>query len=241
MKVLVFDIWGDFGHFRKFFSTSSPLTYSIIPPTAMYGILGAILGFEKENNFYLEKLNHQTVRYGIKILKPVKKTRIGLNHINTKGNIWIPKQRREGPRTQIRTEFLKDPGYRCYIHITDENLFERLIEYVSQHKSVYTVSLGLSECLAQFQYVTIEEVHKTESNDYTEMATVLKHSMIQENGLLIEDGKTYMKETVATEMDVNRVVSNYEEIIFESTGKPIKVLVDHSYVTSQSEHICFIN
>lgn len=241
MKVLVFDIWGDFGHFRKYFSTSSPLTYSIIPPTAMYGILGAILGFEKENNYYLEKLNHQTVKYGLQILKPVKKIRLGLNHINTKGNIWIPKQRREGPRTQIRTEFLKEPYYRCYIHVADENLFERLIEYVSQHKTVYTVSLGLSECLAQFQFVTIEDVHKIESNDFTEMVTVFKHSMIKENGLLVEEGKTYMKETVATEMAPNRVVSNYEEIIFESTGKPLKVLVDHSYVTSKLEHICFVN
>lgn len=241
MKILVFDIWGDFGHFRKYFSTSSPLTYSIIPPTAIYGILGAILGFDKEENQYLKKLNDRTIKYGLQILNPIKKMRIGLNHINTKGNIWVPKQRREGPRTQIRTEFLKNPRYRCYIHVTDEELFEQLIDYVKLHKSVYTVSLGLSECLANYQFVKVDNVKKYVPNDYISVSTVFANSMVQQGGLKIEEGKTYMKETVATAIDTNRVVSNYEEIIFEANGEPILAFVEHCYLNEDEEYICFIN
>lgn len=241
MKVLVFDIWSDFGHFRKFFSTSSPLTHSIIPPTAIYGILGAILGMNKEENQYLEKLNHRTVKYGLQILNPIKKMRIGLNHINTKGNIWVPKQRREGARTQIRTEFLKDPSFRCYIHLTDKKIFEQLIEYVKHLKSAYTVSLGLSECIAQFQFVKVDHVQKVVPNDYTKILTVFTHSIIQRGGIKVEVGKTYMKETVATAIDTNRIVSNYEEIIFEPSGQQVTAFLDYCYVNEASEHICFIN
>ncbi|MDI3478645.1 MAG: CRISPR-associated protein Cas5h, partial [Thermoanaerobacterium sp.] len=32
MKSLIFDIYGDFGHFKKYYTTSSPLTFSFPPP-----------------------------------------------------------------------------------------------------------------------------------------------------------------------------------------------------------------
>jgi len=53
MKVLVFDIWGDYGHFRKFYTTTSPLTFSFPPPPTIAGILGAIYGTDKKTNEYL--------------------------------------------------------------------------------------------------------------------------------------------------------------------------------------------
>ncbi|MFB3896899.1 MAG: CRISPR-associated protein Cas5, partial [bacterium] len=34
MKILVFDIWGDLGHFRKFYTTTSPLSFSFPPPSS---------------------------------------------------------------------------------------------------------------------------------------------------------------------------------------------------------------
>jgi CRISPR-associated protein Cas5h len=241
MKVLVFDIWADYGHFRKYFTTSSPLTYSIIPPTAMYGILGAILGLAKEDNQYLQKLNGNTVKYGLQIVKPIKKVRLGMNYINTKGKVWIPKQRREGARTQIRTEFLKDPYYRCYIHLTDDELFDHLIHYVNEHKSVYSISLGLSECLANIHYVKVDQYKQYSLQEHANILTVIPSSSVKENGLSIEEGKTYMKERVATLMDPQRIVSNYEEVIFETNGQPILATVDQCYRNENNEHIVFMN
>ena len=42
-ELLIFDIRGEYGHFRKYNTTTSPLTYSIPTRTAIAGILGAIL------------------------------------------------------------------------------------------------------------------------------------------------------------------------------------------------------
>ena len=47
-EILIFDISSEYGHFRKFNTTTSPLTYSIPTRTAVVGIIGAILGLERE-------------------------------------------------------------------------------------------------------------------------------------------------------------------------------------------------
>lgn len=241
MDILVFDIRADFGHFRKYYSTSSPLTYSIIPPTAMYGILGAILGLTKEENGYLKILNERTVKFGLQILTPVKKMRMGINYVNTKGNVWLPKQRREGARTQIRVEFLKNPSYRCYVHLKDELLFRQLTEYIRQHKSVYTVSLGLSECLADIVYVDRYSVNECQSVKEACIDTVLSNELVEGKGIKIEEGKSYMKERVPTAMNEERIVSKYEEMLFEPEGKPITASVKRCYQTEQGQYITFLN
>ena len=81
-QVLVFDISGEYGHFRKFNTTSSPLTYSIPTHTALAGILGAILGIERESSTGVfpegvipvnELFSPDTRNFGIQILNPIKK------------------------------------------------------------------------------------------------------------------------------------------------------------------------
>jgi len=56
MKVLVFDVSSDYAHFRQPYSTTSSLTYAIPPRTAIFGLIGAILGidsggFGRSNHF----------------------------------------------------------------------------------------------------------------------------------------------------------------------------------------------
>ena len=87
MKTLVFDIWADIGHFRKYYTTSSPLTFSFPSPPTIAGMLGAIIGSGKDrylSDFALDQM------YQIGLLNPVKKFRWGINYINTKDNFWQP-------------------------------------------------------------------------------------------------------------------------------------------------------
>ncbi|MDD4749617.1 MAG: CRISPR-associated protein Cas5, partial [Methanosarcinaceae archaeon] len=74
MKVLVFDVWGEFGHFRKHYTTTSPLTFSIPPRTAISGMIGAIIGLDKAE--YLKYFSKNEAKIAVKIESPVKKTRI---------------------------------------------------------------------------------------------------------------------------------------------------------------------
>lgn len=230
MRTLVFDLWGEWGHFRKYYATTSPLTFSVLPPTSAYGILGAILGLSKEGNAYLTRLREARTLIGIGLIHPVKKIMLGLNLINTKGNIWVPKHRREGARTQIRTEFLKDARFRLFVSMEDSQLFNQLISQIKQHKTYYTVSLGLSELLANFQFIDEIDGQRKESNGQpVTLDTIVPLSMIRNKGVRLSPGKRYKKERLPMMMDSNRVVLAYEECLYDMNGTAIEADVKQYY------------
>lgn len=242
MKVLVFDLWGDYGHFRKFYTTSSPLTFSFPPPSTVAGILGAIFGARKEE--YLKIFSPDNCGIALKIVKPIKKVRMGLNFINTKGNYWTPvlkitpKSTHE-PRTQIRTEFLKDSYFRIYFIHEDKKILFRLAKLVEEHKSIYTVSLGLSELLADFKFIGIYDTEKISDGLAVEIDTPIVASNLIPNRFEIEPEKKYFKEKMPIIMNPKRIIEKYDDVIFESQGKTIKAQLNTYYKLENGENIAF--
>jgi CRISPR-associated protein Cas5h len=239
MKVLIFDLWGDYGHFRKFYTTSSPLTFSFPPPPTIAGILGAIYGAGKDE--YLEVFSSARCKIGLKILKPVKKIRMGINLINTKGNYWtIVSKKNHEPRTQIRTEFLKEPAFRIYLSHAEDNVFEKLVNNIKEHKSFYTVSLGLSELLADFKFVAlIDGMEKEEFVQSIELSSVIPAVQLASREIEIESGRKYFREKIPMVIDKTRVVQRYEDVIFETNGKNIRAKANEWVVLENGEYITF--
>jgi len=218
MKVLVFDIWGDFAHFKKFYTTSSPLTFSFPPPPTVKGILGAIAGYDKED--YLKYFSREKCSIALQILNPIKKIRLGLNHINTKGNFWRPtKKGTHEARTQIPAEFIKDPAYRIYVSHKNEETFTILVNNIMAHKTYFTVSLGLSELIADFKYIgLLEFVERNEQE--AEISSIIPTSVIMDT-ISFKEGNRYFKERIPIDMNYERIVERYEDVIFESQGQKI--------------------
>jgi len=238
MKILVFDIWADYGHFRKFYTTSSPLTFSFPPPSTIAGILGAVYGVGKDE--YLKKFSYDECKIALKIVNPVKKVRMGINLINTKGGYWtLYSNQYHEPRTQIRTEFLKDPYFRIYFTHENEGIFKALASLLKEHKSTYTVSLGLSELLADFKYVDEYNSKLKTDNEFVEFQTPVTESKLIQNGLEIESGKKYFKEKMPIKMNPERVVEKYDDVIFEPDGKTIKAKVQTYFKLENGENITF--
>lgn len=226
-KVLTFDLCGDFAHFRKYYSTTSPLTFSIIPPVTLLGVLGAILGLSKEENLYIEALNAAGTEVGIQLLKPVKKFRMGINLINTKNDYWVPRHRSEGARTQIKYEFLKNVAYRIYVAMKSEELFNKLAYNVARHKCVYTISLGLSELLADFSFVDVRDFYWRENPvDFVEIATAVPIKDVLQGGIDITPGKRYLKENMPIRMKSTREVTQYGELLTETRGNYLKLKIN---------------
>ncbi|ADO45628.1 CRISPR-associated protein Cas5, Hmari subtype [Hydrogenobacter thermophilus TK-6] len=221
MKVLVFDLFGDLGHFRKFYTTSSPLTFPFPPQPTIRGIIGAIMGFGKEE--YLDKT--KDIYVGVKIVNPIKKLRTGLNLIFTKGSsgefdpTLDPSRKGDANktlRTQVKFEFVKDPRYRIYISASEEFL-KKLTDMVKNHKTYYTVSLGLSELLADFSFVGVFDSHPIDVSDRAD--SVIPSRIIRE----IDIGKVQKigKERIPVVMDSNRMVKMYEDVVFSVEGGAI--------------------
>lgn len=236
MKTLIFNIWGQWGHFRTYYTTSSPLTFSIIPPTSAFGVIGAILGLSKEKNEYLKILNEANTKIAVSLDNEIKKTRMGVNLIDTKHHFW-----KIHNRTQIRTEYLRDAKYKIFVTMDNEILMNTLIQRVREHKTYYTVSLGLSEMIADFAFVDEIDFISNQNNDYVDIHSIIPMSSLPEQkGIQIEEGKWYKKEMLPINMDDNRVVHKYEECLFEMKAKPIKAK-PKNYWSGGNYNVIFLN
>lgn len=238
MKVLVFDIYGDYGHFRKFYTTTSPLTFSFPPPPTIAGILGAIYGADKSE--YLKIFGYDFCKTALKIVNPIKKVRMGINLINTKDNKYFQllKKANHEPRTQIRTEFLKKPRFRIYVFHKEEKIFDNLLCNLREHKCIYSVSFGLSELLANFKFVGVYKAEEIK-DEIAELLTPIVASNLVDNGLEIESGRKYFKEKMPIRMNPDRVIEIYDDVIYEPDGKSIRAKVKTYYKLENGENITF--
>lgn len=218
-KLLIFDIWGNYGHFRKPYTTTSPLTYSIPPRTALTGIIGAILGIEKEKNN--RDLNYNNCNMSLKILNPIKKVVIGQNLINTKEAKMMARMPKKGGRTQIRFEKLKDIKYRIYIEIFDSKNYDLLKKNLENHISKYTISLGLTEDLANFEY--IGEYEYEQKNGDVDLDSVVNMENLTPENIIFEENKEYFADTYPLEMKKDREVTEFGEILIERKSKKIRL------------------
>lgn len=225
MKVLVFDIWGKFGHFKKFYTTASPLTFSVPPPTAIYGMIGAILGFEKDD--YLNYLNKKTTKVAIQIINPIKKSRYTYNYIDTKNSNSFHLIKN---RTQIKIEFLKNPKYRFYINISDNDIFDKLIKMVKNKESFYTLSLGLANLLANFKFVGLYDANFIGKSEYID-SVILADNIEKIN---VKEGYRYFKEKLPMDMNVDRETLSYKDVVMELNGQRMEGLFKDSYSINNS-------
>ena len=75
-KLLVFDIWGNYAHYKQIYATTSAISYPIPFKTAIYGYVSAILGFNKIENNYLKYFQDGNCKIGLQLLNEISTTRI---------------------------------------------------------------------------------------------------------------------------------------------------------------------
>jgi len=235
-RLLRFDVWGEYAHFKKYYTTSSPLTFAIPPRTAISGFIGAILGIDK--NEYPQYFTRDKASIAVRILHPVNKYRISENFIDTKpsGSIDMSKIKN---RTQIKLEVVRRPGYRIYFTHTDETMLEQLHAMIQSHKTVYTPCLGISEFLANFKFYDFVEFK--EANNISEAVSVFTASpKDQLANIEFENGKSYFSESLPGEMNMDRSVNDYVETLYERSGQSINVKTDQGWKTEDGEYFLFL-
>jgi len=219
-KALVFDIWGDYAHFRRGYTTTSPTTFGFPPRTALTGLIAAILGLpnEKENTdiTYYEILGKGKSFLALRILNPIEKVQINLNLIDTKHGFthWEIQRKGQSPITPRPFQFLKDPKYRIYIWLQDSYYYRKLKELLATHKSKYTAYLGISECIANFRFNGEVQVKEEYTNSIDSIIDTSKATV------KIEEGKKYNMDKMPAFMNKNREVEGYINFIYDVSGNP---------------------
>jgi CRISPR-associated protein Cas5h len=232
-KVLCFELFGDYAQFKKYFTNMSPLSFSIPPRTVLAGIIGAILGINKDVN--PEHFDSDKSFISLKLINPVKKTRIAHNYIKTDSINYIFDIKSRKP---TNVEFLKNVRYKVYFSCKDDIMYQKLKDYLSNHQSIYTISLGISGCLANYEYLGEYDVEKIQKSDnVVEIDSIIPLSAVKE--LKLDKPLKLQKAVVPANMENNRRVTRYEEVLFEMNGEKIPLISkkDHYLVTKTQERI----
>ncbi len=237
VDLLIFDLSSEYGHFRKFNTTSSPLTYAFPTPTALAGILGAILGIERENSAGLfpagvtpvnELFSPELCQMAVQLISPVKKSRIAFNLVNTAKSFFNIEN-----RTQVEFELLKNPSYRIFLAHSDSGLLAELKERISDRRHHFTPYIGLSQFTAMLEYCKWESVEEVLTDEtYTEVISAVNLSKLTADQPIEFGNGQYSMDTMPMSMNRDRVVQNYSEVLFEMQGKSVMVACDHVVRTS---------
>lgn len=223
-KILAFDIWGRYAHFKKIFATTSALSYVIPSKTAIYGLIGAIIGLDKFDNKYLDSFIPGNCIVGIQIINPIVMQRINTNlHPHTHGLIKSTQNRK--PTT---VEYVYRPRYRIYFSHSDNNIYSELKKHLQNHTSVYTPSLGLANLIADFEYLGESDLNAHKGG---KDKSIVINSVIPSGQFLDFDLDSSISNEIieysqfSVEMNSEREVTKREDVLLDRKGNPIKAFI----------------
>jgi len=236
MKVLSFDIWGRYAHFKKIYATTTAVTYPIPTKTALYGYVGAILGMEKRGNAYLKHFPEGSCRIALQICKPLV-----LQRVNT--NLRPSPARFVANRKPTMMEYVYEPFYRVYFWHKENSLYQQLKEHLEKHEAVFTPTLGLSNLISNFAYKGELETEQKSPSHAVDIHSVIPKTdfkAFDREGFIEGQNEIVELNMYALEMDMERNVTKRGDILLDRNGKPIMASVDtYEAVTATGENIMF--
>lgn len=234
-RCLSFRLSGPWGHFRRVEGNTVKTTYRIIPRTTVAGLLAAVLGIGRNQYYDLFGPESSAIAIDPKgelrtINLPVNNlttSQEGLKGVNTRGkvSVYYPDPTEDRQRTNY--EVLVEPEYRIDLWLSDEETYDKLREYLAEGKSYYTPSLGLSEHLADIEYLGEYEV--------TEIAQSEPHSVDSAvpdpDGVIpkpnvnygTERSPAFMERTTASGEFPGRRTTSYLTYTYNPGGGPLTV------------------
>lgn len=191
LPIVIFRISGRYAHFRRPYTNVSSLSYPFPPRPTIAGLLGAILGIQKDK--VAETFNERTLKVAVAIEKQTKTiTHVtnfrqdgigGIDYsIKKPKKGWKPKELKNIPpyneATQIPMELLRNPSFLIYVYLDDGDIRSELVSRLKTNRYVYTPCLGLSEFLASVEYVNNGNATQLGAGKYDVKSAIAKDDCI---------------------------------------------------------------
>lgn len=147
MKGFQLIIAGNWGHFKKPETNNNPLSHDLITKTALIGLIGAVIGIEREEMKGKFPQLSDDLLYGVQLLRSVKKISWGF----TSRTAINPTA--EG--TPKYFEFLKNPKFLVSIALKNDrssSIFEKFQQHIQEEQAIYPPVLGWHNCPANLQW-----------------------------------------------------------------------------------------
>jgi len=237
---IVLDVSGDFAHFRKPHTTSPAQTFGVPPRTTIAGMIAGMLGLGRDS--YYDLFSRERSRVAVSLERPIRRLSLGINILTTEGKSTKtggaqPGKQITGPRQQNVFEVLCEPAYRLYVSLNDEALMNRMAAIFAAGKCTYTLTLGLSEHLACFEYHGRHEIEFD-----TGQATVRSVVPGESIGLVPDPEARYVTERSPAFMRAHepggRVADGSQTLTYDRRGEPME-LRETEYATIGGDTVVF--
>jgi len=142
MKGAIIKIEGNWAHFKKPETNNNPLTHDFITKTAFIGLIGAVLGIERDTMRPLFPQLSEDLLYGVQILEAVKKESWAFK-LRYASNLY--------EKRPVQMEFLKNPKFAVAVALQNETsaeTFQNFVSAIENSESRFTPVLGLHNCPA---------------------------------------------------------------------------------------------
>lgn len=158
MKAIQLIVEGKWGHFKRPETNNNPLSHDLITKTALIGMIGAVLGKEREEMKLIFPQLSEDLLYGVQLLNPVKKISWGFTS-RTAFKPWeagSPKY----------FEFLKNPKFKIAIALKNarsDAMFVDFSKSIRNSDAFYIPVLGWHNCPASIELCSESEFSELHS------------------------------------------------------------------------------
>lgn len=245
-EIIIFDIKGHAAHFRKFYTNSSSLSYSIPPRTTIAGIIAAILGLERDT--YYDEFSAENIDIGVRKNNKTRKILQSVNYMKITSNKHF-----EFPEnhTQIPFEIILGEedilSYRIYVSTQNQYIMNELEERLENKKYHYSPSLGALPFNCSIHYIgKVQGEIKQEKEAF--ISSIIPISKIADRGIRIEDINEkeviLVKERMTRDFKKQREIKSVESYIYDENTNKLPVKLNDFYVRlkykSTEENILFM-
>ena len=159
-KLVTFDVASPYAFFRKNYTTTNALTFSVIPRSAVEGLVGSILGVDRER--FPDLLKDSKIAVELRL--PVRKFNMKYMHVNhdwwnqtlnhyLNNQQFVLVQPRKPMSVPASSEYLFNPSYRIYINTDNKEINNNLASALRNKQSFFTPYLGGSSMFCSIKYV----------------------------------------------------------------------------------------
>jgi CRISPR-associated protein Cas5h len=222
IPVLVFKVKGQFGHWRKWFTTVSPLTYSFPPRTAIVGLIGAILGIQRDD--IPQRFPLEATYTAVCPLEPIIKDRLPQNWYQSpvriiRGRVSLDKTEQT---FQANLEVIRRPCYCIVFWHKEKSLMRELTQRLKEKRWFYPPYLGILGFLADVEFEAEDEAEEVREREI-ELHSVLPLS-ISSSPVELDPSRNYIREErIPLEVFPGRLFKYLDVAYIESTAQPLHI------------------
>ena len=227
MKAIIFNISGNWAHFKKVDTNNNPLTHDFITKTALIGLIGAVNGIERKEMKTLFPELSEDLLYSVTINSHVKKESWGFTLRTVKVNL---------EKSPWQFEFLKSPDFNVVLALQNERsekAFAQFCSNVESGSACYTPTLGLVNCPANLSFIALGTMSEKKTGAFSTRGFISrKHQVNINNNFDFRIG--FDKVPTFQNNDFWNDPNRYAEVAYCSGGSTLNVQ-NGEYYELQSE------